>query len=281
MQKTRYNSGQILLVVVLSIVVALTVGLSIAARTISNVKISQQNEESQKAFQAAEAGIEKALQKLNCAGSSCTINTNFTESDSSVVAQITSSDANPSINLNNGNDVPQAVGIDVFLSNYDPNSNTYSTPFYSSPVRIYWGAGTSCSGTGPQKAPALEVLLLYGPTSNPQLYREVIDPCGTGRTPGAKNANAGGAIGTINYPYSTVFPSSGAVASSPKILMKVIPFYNSSKIGIAKISGPDLPAQGVTIESTGKAGDSERKIVYTQPYPQIPNELFEYAIISQ
>ena len=49
-----------LLVVVLTMIVALTVGLSLASRTITNMKISKQNEESQRAFQAAEAGIELA-----------------------------------------------------------------------------------------------------------------------------------------------------------------------------------------------------------------------------
>src|SRR3989338_3701872 len=59
------QSGQMLLVVVLVMVVALTVGLSVASRTITSLKISKQNEDSQRAFQAAETGIQEALQQLS------------------------------------------------------------------------------------------------------------------------------------------------------------------------------------------------------------------------
>ena len=44
-------------------IVALTVGLSIAARIVTELKISKQNEESQRAFQAAEAGIQQTIQR--------------------------------------------------------------------------------------------------------------------------------------------------------------------------------------------------------------------------
>ena len=62
MIKSR-QSGQILLIVVLTMIVALTVGLSIAARIVTELKISKQNEESQRAFQAAEAGIQQTIQR--------------------------------------------------------------------------------------------------------------------------------------------------------------------------------------------------------------------------
>ena len=56
------RQGQMLLVVVLTMIVALTVGLSVVSRTITNLRISRQSEESQRAFQAAEAGIEKTIE---------------------------------------------------------------------------------------------------------------------------------------------------------------------------------------------------------------------------
>ena len=53
--------GQALLIVLLVMTVALTVGLSVATRTIVNVRITTQEEQSQRAFSAAEAGIEETL----------------------------------------------------------------------------------------------------------------------------------------------------------------------------------------------------------------------------
>ncbi len=57
----KNQSGQALLLVLLSMAVALTLVLSVLSRTITDVKISSQDENSQRAFSAAEAGIEQAL----------------------------------------------------------------------------------------------------------------------------------------------------------------------------------------------------------------------------
>ena len=51
--------GQALLLVILTMVITLTVGLSIASRNITNSRSSSEEESSQKALSAAEAGIEK------------------------------------------------------------------------------------------------------------------------------------------------------------------------------------------------------------------------------
>ena len=55
------HSGQTLLVVVLMMVVALTVSLSVVLRSVSNVRTSTDEENSSRAFSAAEAGLELAL----------------------------------------------------------------------------------------------------------------------------------------------------------------------------------------------------------------------------
>ena len=68
MKLKNSQNGQILLIVVLSMVVALSVSLSIASRTISNLRISKQSEESQRAFQAAEAGLERAVRQVSTGG---------------------------------------------------------------------------------------------------------------------------------------------------------------------------------------------------------------------
>ena len=56
------EQGQVLLIIVLVMVVALTVGLSLASRSLIQVRTTGEQAESQKAFSAAEAGIEQALQ---------------------------------------------------------------------------------------------------------------------------------------------------------------------------------------------------------------------------
>jgi len=60
----RKNSGQVALIVLLLMIVILTIGLSLASRSITDIKISQDEKESLRAFSAAEAGVEKALNDL-------------------------------------------------------------------------------------------------------------------------------------------------------------------------------------------------------------------------
>lgn len=63
--RIKKKSGQILILVLLVVVVALAVGLSVASRNITNLKSSTQAEQSQRAFTAAEGGVEDVLSKLN------------------------------------------------------------------------------------------------------------------------------------------------------------------------------------------------------------------------
>jgi len=61
----RMKSGQILILVLLIVVVSLAVGLSVASRNLTNLRISTQTQESQRAFSAAEGGVEDTLSRLS------------------------------------------------------------------------------------------------------------------------------------------------------------------------------------------------------------------------
>ena len=64
MKKKR---GQVLVLVLLVVVVALAVGLSVASRNLTNLRTTTQTEQSQRAFNAAEGGIESILPDLAAA----------------------------------------------------------------------------------------------------------------------------------------------------------------------------------------------------------------------
>lgn len=259
----KNEGGQILLIVVLTTIVALTVGLSVASRTITNLKISKENEESQRAFQAAEAGVEKAVKQL---GNNTTLSDQQLSNNSSFNTSI-SVEQSPAFLLNNGDVVTQDVGHDVWLSNYPD----YASPISGS-VTIRWGNGqNSCNGTGTQVIPAIEVILLTGNTTNPSVSKHVFDTC-SGRTSGSETTGGSGTIEGINFSNSAVIND-----ANPKLIMKIIPLYNSAIIGI---EGANVP-QGNIIESVGSAGETKRKIVYFESYPQLPPEIFPYVLISQ
>ena len=56
------EKGQIILILLLVMTVALGVGLTIVQRSLTDISTSTKVEQSSRAFSAAEAGIEKALQ---------------------------------------------------------------------------------------------------------------------------------------------------------------------------------------------------------------------------
>ncbi len=69
----RKNSGQIVLVVLLVMVVLLTVGLAVVSRSVTDIRISKEVEEASRAFAAAEAGIEDVLKRETITAGSETI----------------------------------------------------------------------------------------------------------------------------------------------------------------------------------------------------------------
>src|SRR3989344_4408541 len=60
----KKKKGQVLVLVLLVVVVALAVGLSVASRNLTNLRTTTQTEQSQRAFNAAEGGIESILPNL-------------------------------------------------------------------------------------------------------------------------------------------------------------------------------------------------------------------------
>lgn len=278
------QSGQILLVVVLTMIVALTVGLSIAARVVTELKISKQNEESQRAFQAAEAGIQQSLESKEsfvnpiALENNAAFSTNFVDDIGSVVV------------VNNGLDVDQSVGADVWLSNYSATSSAlFSSPMgggSSVPITIFWGdpSQTSCLSSGDTVAPAIEVVLLKGPLSNPTIQKNIYESSGCASSNRISNAIEGTTTGGPFTWNGVQFRNSAnllfnGISLSNGLIMKVIPIFNSSKIALQATS--NFPSQGSIVESTGTSGDTVRKVVYYQSHPQLPLEVFPYSLISQ
>ena len=281
----KFESGQILLVVVLTMIVALTVGLSISARVVTELKLSKQNEESQRAFQAAESGIQQALSNSQ---TTYTLPSTDLGNNAEVIAEKTVV-KNSSLVMNNGQEVDQVTGADVWLSNYSSDENfIFLNPMGNgNPVNIklYWGSANqdSCA-----TAPALEVVILIGPKTNPSIQKNIFEATGcSGRTPGSKEATLAGAdkpdSSGPTYRYVTpLVLGTPEAAPSNGLLMRIIPIYNSTPIGfLSTTQGIPFPAQGSTVTSTGTSGDTVRKVTYFQSYPQLPVEIFPYSLLSQ
>lgn len=265
------NRGQVLLIVVVTMIVALTAGLTIASRTITNLQLSKQNEESQRAFQAASAGIEKFLNAATGTEGTGELDT------ASFATTVLPQNTNEYL-LNNGAAIDQDRGMDIWLSSHPDFSAQYNGTF-----TLYFGTGTgtqaqNCTdSSGKNVMPALEVVMLEGTVTAPTFEKYVYDPCGSRRS--SNNFSAGNTT-TTTISGSPFQANTGAITVTNGLVAKVIPLYNSAIVGV-RWSAATPPVQGKLLESTGKSGETQRKIVYFESLPQIPIEVFPYAIMSQ
>lgn len=198
MGKFGSNRGQALLIVVITMIVVLTAGLSLASRTISNLKISKQSEDSQKAFQAATSGIEKYIQS----GDSSNNTGQFSGASFSTNVQNVKG---TSIVLNNGELVDQDRGIDVWLSDYPDYSNRMGSTGDTN-ISVCWATaeqkGNCNTGSGGNTTPALEILVLTGSPTAPILKKYVYDACGRGNGFTSPTILSDAVENTIKKPYA-------------------------------------------------------------------------------
>jgi len=257
-----YQKGQILLIVILVMVVTLTVGLSVVSRTITNLRTTKEDETSQKAFSAAEAGVEQIINSSNTA-----ITGSLTNDSSFSTTRI--STASTFVPLNGANPIPKNDGADVWLSTYP----TYASLFTGT-VTVYWGQSNElCSDTSSNTQAALEIVVISGSVAAPVTTHYALDPCSARAS--VNNFTSTTPPGTVN---GQTYPHSYQLSITSGLIMRVIPLYSSAVVVVNGSSS--LPIQGEKIESTGTSGTTKRKIVVTKSYPKLPIELFPSLIFS-
>lgn len=256
-------------------VIALTVGLSLASRSIINLKNTTSEADSQKAFQAAEAGIEIGLQKP-LGTTDVTIGQKTLDNNAIINNVLIHAITGSSLTLNNGDPVSQDQGIDIWLTNYPDYSGTP----WTGKIYIYWGSTSGC------KDAALEAIVISGISStdpNATVNRYGVDPCGSNSVDKSQNRNGsnklsaaqtGASINGKTYNFST------AVSITNGILMRIIPFYGATPLAVVGYDNSTpanlkaFPAQGRIITSTGSYGSTKRQVSFFQGYPLLPSEYF-------
>jgi Tfp pilus assembly protein PilX len=265
-KRSRKNlqRGQILLVIILFMVVILTIGLSLAARNITNISESTADENSQRAFSAAEAGIQVALE-ANQNISETNIDPQTTYKAEIQVIRDTE------IALNNGMAIRKNNPADVWLSNYPGYQDKWSGE-----LTVYWGNAAS---TDPCSEAALEIAVVSGTDmASPIMRQSAYDPCESRRSTNnftaPEMASGSYTIDEKEYKYRAIL----APSISNGIIARIIPLYANALLGVSGDSA--LPVQGRVIESIGSAGDTQRKIVVVQEHPKLPPEMFPYVLFT-
>jgi len=260
----EYQRGQILLIVVLIMVTALTVGLSVAARSVTNTRTAEDSASSEKAFSAAEAGVEQSLTSNNTSNDSFSNNSSY----KTTVVNLSGTE----FQLSSGSPVLKDDSTDLWLSNYPGYTNQWGGNF-----TIYWGkTSDNCTQSETTNTmAALEVMVLTGTPANPHLTRYLFDPCAnrqaknnfTNIAPGAYTV----AGGTYAYKSSTI-----TVAAGSGLVVSITPLYAPTIMAVQDSGG--IPSQGTVIQSTGSSGGTQREIQTYRYYPKIPAEVFQYSL---
>ncbi|MDQ3098435.1 MAG: hypothetical protein M3Q44_01695 [bacterium] len=306
------QSGQMAILVMLVLVVALTIGLAIIARTTTDIRLSTNTNQSNQAYAAAEAGIEAALgNNISAAtyGTSVPIgNATFNVSIPAAQGGTTTPFAFPnelkkdeagqiwlfdySFFKNPANSIPPAQPYSGFYNRCFPTSNCNQ-------IAIYWG--TKAAST-PSKTAALEASFIYKDSSGFGVEKYAYDNQSATRANGFDTVAFAPTTITTNqgsktYNFSktiTLQPGdtgSGtctAGAARCYLLLRIKLLYNEGEdqgVAVAPqaalVSGntTPLPAQGTQIDSEGKAGDTVRKVRVYQSYPTLPG-IFDFVVFN-
>lgn len=268
------EKGQVLLIVVLAMIVALTVGLSVAARSIIDLRIATDEGDSQKAFAAAEAGIEQA-QKISIPADPSTPVIEQKEIGEAIIESVFVSPVSGSeFPILGGNFVQKDDGADIWLVNHNPDGslNTSNEPWDGS-LSVYWGDTDDGDGC---KTAALELIVVENGFAEPKTTRYAFDPCTV------RQVNNSFTLITRLSPLGVIegkeYYYKADITITDGILFRITPLYFDTKLAVKRDSAsPDFPVQGKKIEAVGSAGDTVRKLVYYQGYLKVPVELFNYV----
>lgn len=282
------EKGQALLIVVLIIVVTLTVGLSLASRSIVQLRNTTDEANSQAAFSAAEAGVEQAIKLGDSTGAGIISGVNLSDKNNSQISKVdvTLIQASQFL-MNNGVPLFQDNGGDIWLSPYDKDQTKLfdSTKSFTGTLSLYWGVSTD-----PCQDPALEILIISGSRTNPILSKYAYDQCGSNnslslppsrkRTNGFPDAPQKGTFVVNGMNGDKTFNYKAQISVSNGLIARVIPLYHPGAIGV---EGLNLPEQGKLITSVGTAGISGqqvvRKVTFFAGHEQLPIQLY-YSIFT-
>lgn len=273
-RKSIFNAegGQALLIVVLVMVVALTVGLSVSLRSVTNLRTAIEEESSQRAFFAAEAGIEQALKASQTGVIIADRQLDADVRSNTKIKQVSVAEIEGTqIVVSGGNPVQKDDGADVWLVTHNADGSVNYTSPWNGNLTINWGVSSAseCNNA------ALEVILLTGTQSAPTSTRHSFDRCSTRRSQNnfAPGSAGGGSGVCASFPYSL---SISGVSSG--LLARVVPLYANTPLCVE--GSIAFPSQGRRIESVGTSGTTERKVILYQGFPKLPAELFQYVLFS-
>jgi len=283
-KKLSTQSGQILVIFLLIMIVGLTIGLLLLSRTTTDISLTTRVTDASRAFNAAEAGVEEAIRQavVSIPGA--------TPTPVPLASGVTYSLITGTLGNSTGI-YPETPGADitvgepftVWLVPHDADGNLVTT------TREYTGSQIDICFTNNIPLPAMGVTVYFKDTADGNKIKSsytVYDPATPKRIssyngvdsplapcPASYNRRA-----RVDFSNSAIFGQTLDVGSVVLIALRIRPLYATSKIAVIPISD-NLPQQGNAIESTGNAGETARRIEVDQPFT-VPAPFLDHAIYS-
>lgn len=271
------QAGQIVLILVLVTVVGLTIGLSLISRTVTDVRISSQIEQSNRAFSAAEAGVESALKGAVVGGPTGTVN--ISGDNISANYNVTALGGQSSVYLmpNTVANSTQTVWMTGHNDDESLNENISASYPANSSIDICFGTGTT--------KPAIIITVLYKDGTDYKNAKAAYDSNPGGRTP-SNNFASVDSIGEYcggNFLYKKTVNFSDLQIPGTAILLtlRLQPLYENTPLAVKPADNVNLPVQGKMITSVGKTNTGVvRKIQVNQGYAVLP-VLLDYTLFTE
>lgn len=257
----KKRSGQILILVLLVVVVALAVGLSVASRNITNLRTSTQTEQSQRAFSAAEGGVEDVLSRLSQIATSPNITAGVSEDVTvgGIVAKVEVK----------GSQIYQATIEEGTVGQIDLKG----PPVASGNLVIEWAKN---SQTVESSQPAsIEVTQVYGTSPN---YSQIRNAYSGGTFVGRDETGfTGGSCIYFNDEFKCRVTV--AVAANP-VVLRLRPFWVKTTVRVTSSGVLPLQTYDVTSTATTDLGITRRVQVTRTALPALP-AAFDYVLFSE
>lgn len=297
----RNQKGQVVIVMLLTLLVTLSIGLLITQKSITDVTTSTQTEQGSRAFSAAEAGIEQAISQ---GGTALTITTlpDIAESELGNQASATHIKISPDVptGINEALEYPK-VGRDQIAQFWLSDPVSLLSFYTSSSLDLYFGnqdIGNYPISQLPSIEPAVEITIITKDVNNNNYLvnsKKFYDSNSSRSGPSGNSfvyVASGGSVNTFNPNIFTISPSTFyrkvnvpinacTLPGCYPVMARVRLLYSSinQKVAIGPLSGARLPAQANIYSSTGRAGQSEKNLqVFRQKFILPP--FLDFAIFS-
>lgn len=260
MTREENNRGQALLVIVMVMAVALTIGLAALSRSTTDIRLSAQEEEYARALSVAEAGLEEAL--LSGAH-----NVTISVGGQSITAQVRELTMGGASFFVFPKEMKAGESYTVWLVGFNASGypdRTVAGRYTGSRVDLYWG--TPPLVRSDENVPALEVSEIYYVSDGQGTYRlkrAVFDPYNGSNPTRADNgfdksvqygSPSPFSLGGREFQFKASFILTTGGNNYPYALrLRLIYANDSQNLGVADYEGDGtqtLPRQGSCYEST-------------------------------